>query len=172
MEAIFIPIISALASVVANAIYLSFVKKDLDKRLESYKIAYSGIFKEKLDLYKKLIEEMEELKTKILTYGHQGEVSNLQIHDLMQDVNRFIKLNEFGSIFYNTKIENIISDIRKEFQDVLDLSFKRVYAKANNFEFGEFEIYLKKLTDLTNGKKYSELKKQLIQSIREDFNIH
>ena len=172
MDAIFIPIISAIASVVANAIYLSFVKKDLDKRLESYKIAYSGIFKEKLDLYKNLIEEMEELKTKILTFGHQGEVSKLQIQDLMSDVNNFIKLNEYGSIFYNTKIENIISDIRKEFQEVLDLSHMRVFTKANNFEFGEFENYLKKLSELTSGKNYSRLKQQLIQSIREDFNIH
>lgn len=171
MDGFIIPIVSAVAAVVANAIYISMVKKDLDKRLESYKIAYSGIFKEKLDLYKTILESMENLRIKVVNYGHAGDNSNFSQQEIMDEFNKFIRLNEHGAIFFNDIIKQNISEIRNDFQQVFDLSIQNHFSKQLDIKNSKIEQYMEKLSELTRGEKYSNLKENLIQSIRKDFNI-
>ncbi|GEM_PF-3061500 len=171
MENFWTPVACAVATVIANVAFLAYVKNDLDKKMETFKIAYSGIFKEKLEIYKNLLERMDYTKSLVLNYGHSGDNFEVKPVEIMKEINIFIKLIDHGSIFYNDTISNIVSEIRIEFQDVFDLSFRRFNLKQSELREGEFEEYLVKLGRLTRGTQYHELKEQLIKTIREEFNI-
>ncbi|WP_313515138.1 hypothetical protein [Sphingobacterium sp.] len=171
MENFWTPVACAFATVIGNVAFLAYVKNDLDKKLETFKIAYSGIFKEKLEVYKNLLERMDYTKSLVLNYGHSGNNFEVKPVEIMREINVFIKLIEHGSIFYNDSITKIVSEIRIEFQDVFDLSFRRFHLKQSELKDGEFDEYLIKLGQLTSGRNYSELKNQLINTIREEFHI-
>src|SRR5690606_242401 len=103
---------------------LHFVKSDLDKKLESYKAAYSGIFKEKLDVYKRLLFEMDELKDMLIRYANVGDEDDL-FNRILISINNFSRQISNGSIFFNSSIANDFNNIKKEFQELFDLSRKR-----------------------------------------------
>ncbi|MBE8712530.1 hypothetical protein [Sphingobacterium hungaricum] len=171
MDNIWIPIITASFTVIANAIFYSFVKNDIDKKIEQHKIIYSGIFKEKLEIYKKLLNSIDELKDKIVHYGHGGDSSGINPMEIRKDINTFIRFNQQASIFYPKNILENTNLIRKELQDVYDLSFQRDFHKKNDFEFKDFNIYFERLSNLTSGRSFNQLKNDLIDNIKMDFNI-
>src|SRR5690606_33554733 len=122
MDNFLTPIVAAVATVICNAAYFAFVKNKIEKQIESYKIAYSGIFKEKVDIYKELLRTMDELKDRIVTYGHTGREDFQEFNQLKQEINNFIRLYQYGSMFYPKKIVKTCTQIRDEFQLVFESS--------------------------------------------------
>lgn len=172
MQEFWIAIVAALATVIFNAIYFAFVKKDIDRRMEQFKISYSGVFQEKINLYRQLLTSMDDLKVKILSYGHSGGDNFSEGQELKIEINKFIQLYEHGAMFYSRKIERICSDIRVEFQQVFESSFKYHYFKAIDSENrDDLNDYLSALSALTQSAKYYQLKQELIQNIRQEFGF-
>lgn len=173
MQDFWIVITAALATTLFNAIYFAFVKKDIDRRMEQFKIAYSGIFQEKIQLYRQLLTSMDELKEKIISYGHGGDDAFEDANDIKIEINKFIRLYEHGAMFYSRKIERICSEIRIEFQQVFESSFKYFYFKAiEGHNRDDLNDYISALSSLTQSEKYYQLKQELIQNVREEFGFN
>jgi hypothetical protein len=49
-------IIPVILTLVGNLIFYLFIKNKVDKSIEENKIAYSGVFREKIDIYRELVE--------------------------------------------------------------------------------------------------------------------
>lgn len=163
---------SAVVSVAVNAFYFHFYKKDAELKLEQYKTVYSGVFKEKLIIYKELIIAMDDLRDLAVGFGHSGNFSHEETRKVMLEFNKFIRLNKVGSIFYGEVMTSKVRSISDEIKVVLDLSMKANFFKANEFKNHEFEQYLDKLTILTSGDTYLNLQKELINDIKKDFKLN
>lgn len=109
-------------------------------------IIYSGVFKEKLIIYKELIIAMDDLRDLAVGLGHSGNFSHEETRKVMLEFNKFIRLNKVGSIFYGEVMTSKVRSISDEIKVVLDLSMKANFFKANEFKNHEFEQYLDKLT--------------------------
>lgn len=170
MESFWTPIIAAVATVVCNAVYLAIVKKDIDKQIEQYKIAYSGVFKEKVEYYKQLLVTMDELRDKVVVYGHAGRDTTNDFILLRDEFNNFARLNTYGSMFYSRKIESIVENIRNEFHAVFQASTVlftiQQHGETNREAVND---YIDKLSNLTSSKNYGKLRSELIKNIRKDF---
>lgn len=172
MDNIWIVIITPIATVICNAIYILIVKKDLDRRLEQYKITYSGIFKEKLEHYKQLLKTMDELKDMVIKYGNKGQTDDPNPVEIMKEINNFIRFNEYGSIYYTKKIEDIVEKVTKEFQDVFETSVRKLFLEKHDITRDELNEHITKLSSLVNGATYYSLKKELIENIKDDFDLN
>lgn len=162
---IYAAIASAVISVAVNAFYFHFYKRDEELKLEQYKTAYSGVFKEKLIIYKQLIIAMDDLRELAVNFGHSGQFSHDDSNKVMLEFNKFVKLNKIGSIFYDNEMSSKVKLISNEIREVLDLSIKAHFFNANKFDNVKFEEYLEKLTNLTNGDTYVNLQEELIKDI-------
>lgn len=170
MQDFWISIVAAVTTVVCNAIFFVAIRQSIDKRIEKYKIAYSGIFQEKLKFYKELLITIDELQEKVLKYGH-GTDDRLPI-DLMTDVNKFIRFNKYGSMFYPMEIKGIVDEIRVKFQDVIDASARyKTLSRSGSHERKDVEEYIEKLSGLTNSTEIHQLTTNLIHNIRTDFGL-
>lgn len=169
---VYAAVASAVVSVAVNAFYFHFYKKDEELKMEQYKTAYSGVFKEKLTIYKELITAMDDLRELVVSYGHSRQASLEESRPIMIEFNKFVRLNKIGSIFYDKEMSSKVKLISNEIREVLDLSIKAHFFKANDFDNEKFEEYLDKLTKLTNGDTYINLQDELINDIKNDFKLN
>jgi len=168
MQDIWTAIVAAVTTVVCNAVFFKIIKEKVDRRIEQYKIAYSGIFQEKLKFYKKLLKNIDELQDRVLKYGHSTD--DKYPIDLINDVVKFDRLNKYGSVFYPEEIYGIVKTIKNKFQDVIgaSLTFK-IASKSGTEDKKITNDYIEKLGELTNSKEMMSLQDKLIQYIRSDF---
>ena len=61
-------IIPGLVAIIGNYIFYLLIKNRVDKQIENYKISYSGVFKEKIEIHKNLLKMIFNLKRDVQQY--------------------------------------------------------------------------------------------------------
>ncbi|WP_420575250.1 hypothetical protein [Ekhidna sp.] len=112
-------ILPVLIAIIGQIGILALFKSRFDRRLERYKIAESGIHKERIDIYKDLNKKVYELFRSIRVYYHTAS--------LPQGVNSIaeatLNLRDYSTPLYPFLSTGIIEKIEKIFTDFEEIGF-------------------------------------------------
>jgi hypothetical protein len=110
-------ILPAIATILGNIIFYLIIKGRVDNSIEKHKISYSGIFKERIDIYKELLRRIFEIKQSIQRYQYFATPDEQKI---MDDINNFINYYLINQPFLSDKMLSELKKIREEFQSAFD----------------------------------------------------
>ncbi|WP_446774976.1 hypothetical protein [Macellibacteroides fermentans] len=167
-------IIPGLVAIIGNIIFYCFIKNRVDKSIERFKISYSGIYKEKINIYKEVLKDMCQLKLKIQQYQFSGNTKLGE--ELRDDFNQFISLYKVNSPFLTEEILKGLNKIREEYQSCFD-SFYLYHSNLLNKETDpKVTIELSKksiqsLNKLRNNDPFKQIEELLIAEMKKDLRI-
>lgn len=173
MEALKI-ILPGLIAIIGNLIVYLIVKKRIDNSIEKYKISFSGVFKEKISIYKELLAKIYKIKTIIHQYQYSGidESGN----QCFQEINNFINFYLANQPFLSENMLGNLKKLRVEFQDAFDAFY--LYHKVPNKGFNksiDTDFVYKKFIDAGNKMKkddpFKEIEELLVQEMKHDIRI-
>jgi hypothetical protein len=110
-------ILPAIVTVSCNIIFYLIIKGRVENSIEKYKISYSGIFKERIDIYKELLKQIFDIKQSIQMYQNIPTPEETKI---MDDINKFINYYLVNQPFLSDKLLNELNKLREEFQQLYD----------------------------------------------------
>ena len=164
-------LIPAILTLVGNYIFYTIIKKKVDQSIEEYRIAYSGIFKEKVDIYRELLNQTYNLKIKIHRYYYSG--NQLDAKEIFPDVEKFIHYYLVNQPFLSSDMLDSLMQIREKFQFVLDNSYH--YHSVSNVsgvepsEVTKMELKFVEVGNLLKDKNaFKDLENLIIKEMRRD----
>ncbi|EPR69209.1 hypothetical protein [Cyclobacterium qasimii] len=83
-------VLPAVITVICNILFYLWIKKSVDKSLEQYKISYSGIFKEKIDIYRELLSKTYNIKRTISRFQYVG--TKEEGAEIMESINQYLTI--------------------------------------------------------------------------------
>ena len=159
-------ILPAIITIVGNLIFYLWIKGRIDKSIEKNKIAYSGIFKEKVNIYKELLEKTYEIKKELNRFQYVG--TKEEGTELMQKINDYIQFYLINQPFLSQEMLSELNKIRAEFQDVFEkfyMHISNVKPDDNLTEF--FEAGNKLKTNIP----FKEIEERIISEMRSDLKV-
>ena len=96
----------ALVTIIGNVVFYLIIKGKVDKSIESYKISYSGVFKEKIDIYKEILTQAYDLKIKIRQFQYFGKAEFGE--QIKVDFNKFIRFYIINKPFLSETIMDTV----------------------------------------------------------------
>lgn len=161
--------------VISHFLFYKYTKKKVDEALERYKISYSGVFKERLDIYKQILKLLHELKFKIHQYAY---ARNKEIEDdIFSSFNNFIRYYSENKPFLNDKILECLKELVKELQECFDnfYLFKNTFNIEEGISPEERRLSSIKFTEsikkFRKDEPFSEIQDMLESEIRKELNI-
>lgn len=111
-------IIPGLVASLGNLIIYLFVKRRLDSSIEEYKISYSGIFKEKIEIHREILKQLLRLRLKIEQYQISG---NKEMGEaLYLDFNNFTEYFFYNQPFLRKEILDGLKFLTSEYQNCFE----------------------------------------------------
>lgn len=112
-------IIAVCGTFITNYFFYIFIKDKIDKSVERYKVAYSGVFKEKVEIYKILLKQNYDLKSKIVQFQHLGsDALSDSIKIDINELNQYYLINQmFLSVSIIKNVQLIIKELQSCFED-------------------------------------------------------
>jgi hypothetical protein len=156
-------IIPVILTLVGNLIFYLFIKNKVDKSIEENKIAYSGVFKEKIDIYRELLDKTYSIKKELYRIQYVGTKEDLE--KLMTDINDYIKFYTINQPFLSDQMLNNFKIIRQEFQNIFDEFYKH-FSNHNNLE-----EFFKASAKLKEDNPFDKIEKQIILEMKTDLKI-
>ncbi len=164
--------IGGIVSIICNAVTIIFVKYSVDKSLENHKIAYSGIFKEKIEVHRKLLEHIYLLKLKVHRFGYSGNEEMAQ--EIFKDFESFINFYLINQPFLKPKTLGLLKKLNSEYQEVFDtFCLSIVIRKTPGLDSEKISENALKTIEAMNkfkGNYFMEIEEQIILDMREDLN--
>jgi hypothetical protein len=119
-------------TLIGNIVFYLIIEKKITKSLEQYKISYSGIFKEKMDIYKQMLEKLYDLKMRVYHYQFvQNPTDENKVARIMQDFNSFIRFYLINRPFISDPIFESLKELRAELQSCFDDFYKMTQLRGN-----------------------------------------
>lgn len=167
-------------TLVGNIIFYLVIEKKITKSLEQYKISYSGIFKEKIDIYKQLLEKLYDLKMRVYHYQfveiskHENKTARI-----MHDFNSFIRFYLINRPFISDTIFGHLKELRTELQSCFDDFHKMIRLHDNEALTTEekdklLENFFKassKLRSNSADNLFITLEQNIIKEMQKDLQI-
>lgn len=167
-------VIPGLVAIIGNIIFYLIVKSRIDKSIEKHKISFSGVFKEKLEIHKKILKYVFDLKLKIQQYQYSGDKTIGE--EIFSDFNSFINYYQMSQPFLNDDMLAGLKKLTKELQGCFDDFY--MHNSLNNTQGIDPQIRtdnLKKFFESGNKFKknqpFKEIEDLLISEMRKDLNI-
>ena len=165
-------IIPVLVTFLLNILFFWFIKRDVDRSIEEYKIVHSGVFKEKLDIYRELLNKSYRLKELLYYYHNSGDRKKYRPVFKIQ-IKAFIDYYLINQPFLSESMLNTLKEIQKEYQWVFDATDNYIYLE--NKEGVSYETKNKMLlksakagNKLKADDPFSELETKIIDEMRAD----
>lgn len=168
---LFIP---GIIAILGNIVFYIIVKKRIDKSIEKYKISYSGIYKEKIEIHKELLKQLYGLKNKVQSYQYHGRKEIGE--ELFHDFNNFINYYIIHQPFIKKKILDGLKDFTKELREC----FEDIYSHNSLNEFNEIDPeiranLLKKffvaLGKFRKNEPFEQIENLIISEMKSDLRI-
>ena len=163
-------VIPAALTAILNLIFYVSTKKSVDSALERYKISYSGVFKEKIDIYRNLLDELHELNYKLEVY--QFYPTKEYGEDIRRNFNSLIKIYSANEPFLSDSLIQLFVKIVEDLQSIFDALDK--YRYLNDYKMKEEDMvpvhnaYMAAINKLRDNKVRIDIKKRIISEMKAD----
>jgi hypothetical protein len=167
-------ILPAIITIVSNVIFYLLIKRRIDSSIERYKIAYSGVFKEKIDIYKDLLIEMHDLTLKLnqLQYFDSKDFTD----EIKQSFNRLIKLYLTNRPFLSNEIILMFKQITKDLQSIYESLTLGNLSRLGKVPIEQVQKYEKAYWDAVNtlrsNKSLKEIEENIIKEMRKELQTN
>ncbi|KAB1157110.1 dual specificity protein phosphatase family protein [Flavobacterium luteum] len=154
----YLPII---ITIIGNIIFYFWISKSIERS----KIAYSGLFKEKVDIYRNLLDKTYAIKKELFRFQYIGNEEDAQ--KIMLKINEYIEFYTTNQPFLSDEMISDLDKIRGEFQEVFEKFYKHIAVKDtdNLKEFFEASEKLK------SNKPFEEIERKIIAEMRKDLKV-
>jgi len=176
-EPLLTAIFSALAVTVINIVFYLFIQSKIERSIERSKIAYSGIYGQRIEIYREILGKIYDLKLSIQRYQYFYSDTDKDGQVIMDKINSFINYYLINQPFLSEKMITELNSIRSEFQFVFD-NFMHHHAMSNSHGLSDelrIEI-VKKYIDAGNKLKsnntFKKLEDVIICEMRKDLKLH
>lgn len=165
-------ILPAVITALLNLIFYISIKKTVDNSIEKFKITYSGILKEKIDIYKKLLAEVYDIKLKInqFQYFETDEFKG----EIQTDFNRLIRIYSVNRPFLSQTLIDLFQNNTKELQGIFEnilLGRIKNYGNMPAEEVAKREkTYWAAVTRLRENEVLGKIEDRIISEMRKDLN--
>ena len=116
-------LLPGLVTVAGNLIFYLWIKGRIDKSIEKNKIAFSGIFSEKILIYRELLERTYEIKKTLSLFQYSGTKEDGI--SIMESINDYIKFYKINQQFLSDKMLTDLNRIRSGFQEIFEPFLQR-----------------------------------------------
>ncbi len=167
-------IIPGLIAVIGNVIFYLLIKNKVDKQIENYKISYSGIFKEKIEIHKNLLKSIYNLKKEVQQFQYFG--NDEFFNKLRNDFNSFIEYYIINEPFIKDELIIELKKITKELQECFD-SFSLFNVSQNNIGLSKEEYdknlkaYVESRNKLVRNEPFKTIEQKIKKEIKKELNI-
>jgi hypothetical protein len=167
-------IIPGLITILGNLIFYLLIKNKVDKQIENYKISYTGVFKEKIEIHKSLLKMIYTIKKEIQQYQYFG--NDEQFEKIRINFNDFIDFYLINQPFLKDEIIQELKKMTVELQGCFK-SFALYKVSQNNQGLSKeaFNENLKKYIDASNKLKLNEpfntIEECIIKEMKNDLKI-
>lgn len=152
-----------LLTLLGNLIFYVLIKNKVDKSIEENKIAYSGVFKEKLDIYRELLDKTYTIKKELYRIQYIG--SKEELEKLMLSINDYIKFYTINQPFLSDEMLKNLKEIRSEFQYIFDEFYKHFTNQDN------LEDFFKASNKLKENNPFEKIENVIISEMKKDLKI-
>ena len=167
-------LITGLVSLIFNVLMLLFVKIYVDKSLESYKISYSGIFKEKIEIHRQLLKHIYSLKLKTQRYGYMG--NDEMAKEIFQEFEEFINFYLINQPFIKPSTLELIKKLSAEYQESFEAFYFNISYKNHQGIDTETlkQSALKSIESMNKfkGKYFQDMESVIIADMRNDLQTN
>ncbi|WP_028873169.1 hypothetical protein [Psychroserpens burtonensis] len=158
-------ILPAIITIIGNVLFYLLIKGRIDKSIEKNKIAYSGIFKEKVNIYRELLEKTYGIKKDLNRFQYVG--TKEEGTDLMHKINDYIQFYSINQPFLSDEMLSDLNKIRAEFQEVFDKFYMHI-ANGNSDNLTEF---FEAGNKLKNNNPFKEIEERIVSEMRKDLKV-
>ena len=158
-------ILPAIITILGNLVFYLWIKGRVDKSLEKNKIAYGGIFKEKVNIYRELLERTYGLKKELNRFQYVGAKEDGTA--IMEKINEYIQFYSINQPFLSDEMLTDLNTLRAEFQEVFD-KFYRHIANTDSEYLNEF---FQAGNKLKSDKPFKEIEDRIVAEMRRDLKI-
>ena len=150
------------------------MKNRIDKSIEKYKISYSGIYKEKIEIHKEILRQLFELKLKVQQYQYSG--SQKLGEEIFTDFNKFINHYTINRPFLKHEIVTGLKTFTTELQGCFDDFYMHIsLSKSEGIEPKIRTDALKKFfesdTKFKKNEPFKQIEDLLISEMKKDLKI-
>ena len=166
-------LIPAILTVIGNIIFYLIIKKRVDKSITKYSIIYSGIFTERLKIYRILLEKIFDLK---LSIEEQINSSRKDVTNITENFNEFMKSSKINAPLLSDKMNKNLEKLKLEFSD-LTKEVKGINRTKTNNEDAHFTLLSKnviietELLERMNNGIMIEVEDNLVSDMKKDFSL-
>lgn len=167
-------IIPGLVAIIGNCIFYLLIKNRVDKQIENYKISYSGIFKEKIEIHKNLLKIIFSLKRDVQQY--QYFENDESFNKIRTDFNNYIEYYLINQPFIKEEIIKELKQMTTELQECFE-AFSLYKVSQNNPGLSKeaYDENTKKYIDAGNKIKRNEpfkyIEEKILKEMKEDLKI-
>jgi len=159
-------ILPAIITIIGNLIFYVWIKGRVDKTLERNKIAYGGIFKEKVEIYRELLKRTYEIKKELNRFYYSGKKEDST--EIMQKINDYIQFYLINQPFLSEQMLSDLKMLREEYQDILDKFYRHIANSDAEF----IDEFFKATNKLRSNGPFQEIENRIIYEMRNDLRIN
>ncbi|MDO6492890.1 MULTISPECIES: hypothetical protein [unclassified Cellulophaga] len=167
-------IIPGLVAIIGNYIFYLLIKNRVDKQIENYKISYSGVFKEKIEIHKNLLKMIFNLKRDVQQY--QYFENDESFNKIRTDFNNYIEYYIVNQPFIKEEIIKELKQMTSELQECFE-AFSLYKVSQNNPGLSKeaYDENTKKYIDAGNKIKRNEpfkyIEEKILKEMKADLKI-
>ena len=158
-------LLPAIITIIGNVIFYLLIKGRIEKSIERNKIAYSGIFTEKIKIYKELLEKTYSIKRELNRFQYVG--TKEEGREIMQSINNYIQFYLVNQPFLSEKMISDLNEIRKEFQEVFDAFYKHIASDHS----GDLKEFFEAGNKLKLDEPFKLIEERIIDEMRSDLKV-
>lgn len=173
-EIIFI-LAPAVVTIIGNIIFYKSIQSKAELSLQRYSITYSGIFMERLKVYRTLLEEIFNFKSVLLEHINDRKREDTEMIDTLNNFLRSYKINE------PLLSDNLLNNVQKLERELRQISRELFYYKGKKLredEQPEFNEIIKNAEEkkklfqrIYNNDLLKQIEKDLVKDMKEDFHL-
>lgn len=171
-------LIPAILTILGNIAFYKFIKTKSEQSIQKYSIAYSGIFMERLSIYRTLLEKIFDLKISLSEHISKDKTDT---EELIKNFNDFIKFSKTNEPLLSDSLSLNLGKLDKEFRMITQKTVKTINYenRKNNEEIRDFTAILKKsqnknelLKKVYQNDLLKKIENDLIKDMKSDFHIN
>lgn len=160
MEHLAVIVATPILTFLFNYLFYRFIKTDVENKIHQNNISYSGVFREKIDIYRELLEKTYDIhlilvKMSLNGTKEDGKTTILLLHEYK----RFYSVNR---PYLSEVVLNHFIKLFEEYKGIWEKLYK--YNSQNNTD--GFSEFLNASKTLTATNLFSQIEKQLIEEMK------
>lgn len=158
-------VLPAIITIIGNVIFYLLIKRRIDNSIERSKIAYSGIFKEKVEIYRVLLKKTYEIKKDLNRFQFVGNKEDGM--EIMEKINDYIGFYTMNQPFLSDDMLSEFKKLKTEFQEI----FEKLYMHITNDNYDGLKEFHESTNKLRQNSPFQDIENKIISEMKQDLKV-